>query len=122
MWRMVASGDIRVTFERADADDREGSARVVDEYTFHDSGRRVRNVIDSRFRFLNGRILEHRDSCDARAWGEMALGGIQGLLAGRCRFLRSWKARKKLRDFNRKHPQVDVGPPLIDPRISVTGR
>ena len=105
MWRMIASGDIRAKFDSVQAKDREGGARVIDEYTFGDTGRRVLNVIESHFRFRDGRIIEHRDECDAGAWGKMALGGLAGVLAGRFRFLRSRKARKKLQTFVQQHPE-----------------
>ena len=99
MWHMICSGDLRATFEVVHADDGRGMAKVVDEYTFTDTGRRVRNQIESRFRFRDGLIIEHRDSCDARAWAAAALGGFGGFLAGRFRFLRAWKARAKLQRF-----------------------
>lgn len=99
MWRMICSGDISVTFEIVRVDDREGVVKLVDEYTFTNTGRRVRNPVESRFRFQDGLIIEHVDSCDARAWAAAALGGVPGILAGRFRFLRAWKARGKLRPF-----------------------
>ena len=99
MWQMICGGDISATFSILRADDREGLVKVVDEYTFTDTGRRVRNPIESSFRFQDGLIIQHVDSCDARAWASMALGGITGFLAGRIRFLRAWKARTKLRPF-----------------------
>jgi ketosteroid isomerase-like protein len=99
MWQMICSGDISATFEVIRADDHEGVVKLIDEYTFTDTKRWVRNPIESRFRFQNGLIIEHRDLCDARAWAAAALGGITGFLAGRLRFLRAWKARAKLRPF-----------------------
>ncbi len=99
MWQMICSGDIRTTFEIVSADDREGVVTLVDEYTFSETGRRVRNPIESRFRFRDGLIAEHRDSCDPRAWAAAAIGGVVGFLAGRFRFLRAWKARGMLNTF-----------------------
>lgn len=99
MWKMICTSDISATFEVARADDSVGVVTLVDDYTFTDTGRRVRNPIESRFRFRDGRIIEHRDSCDPRAWADAALGGVAGFLAGRFRFLRAWKARRKLRPF-----------------------
>ncbi len=106
MWKMICSGDISASFEVVRVDDREAVVRLVDEYTFTDTGRRVRNSIESRFRFRDGLIIEHRDSCDARAWAAAALGGFTGFLAGRFRFLRAWKARAKLRKFIRANAQL----------------
>jgi hypothetical protein len=101
MWQMICSGDIWATFDIVRADDREGIVTLVDEYTFTETGRRVRNPIKSWFRFRNGLIAEHRDSCDPRAWAAAAIGGVDGFLGGRFRFLRAWKARGKLRRFIR---------------------
>jgi len=74
----------------------------VDEYTFSDTGRRVRNVIESRFKFKDHFVVEHRDTCDAREWAAMALGGVGGFLAGRIGLLRRWKAHRMLRTFVEK--------------------
>ncbi len=109
MWRMICAGDIRATFEIVDADDTRSRVTLIAKYTFgktarKGSGRPVRNVIDSQFHFRDGLILDHRDFCDARQWAAMAIGGFSGFLAGRFRFLRSWKARKKLREFSLNRP------------------
>jgi hypothetical protein len=104
MWRMIVRGDIRVTIAEIRADDHEGVARIVDEYTFGDTGRRVRNPIESKFRFRDGLIVKHDDDCDPKAWAAMALGGVKGFMAGRLRFLRARAARKKLDAFKRAAP------------------
>lgn len=99
MWQMICSGDIRATFEVISADEASASANLVDEYTFTDTGRRVRNAIESRFRFQDGLIIEHLDSCDPRAWAAAAVGGVGGFVAGRLRSVRAWKAHAKLQRF-----------------------
>ena len=104
MWRMICSGDIRATVETVRADDREGYVKVVDEYTFTDTGRRVRNVIESRFRFADHLIIEQRDTCDPHAWAAMAIGGFGGFVAGRVGLLRQRKAQRKLNAFVKTHP------------------
>jgi len=106
MWHMICEGsDLRATFEVVHANDEDGRVNLVDHYTFRDTKRKVRNVIESRFRFRDGLIVEHTDDCDARAWAAMALGGVGGVLAGRFRVLRSWKGNKKLASFIRAHPE-----------------
>jgi ketosteroid isomerase-like protein len=106
MWHMICERtDIRAAFDILNADDREGRANLVDEYTFRDTGRKVRNAIDSRFRFEDGFIVEHRDYCDPAAWASMAFGGIKGFLAGHIRLLRSVAATKKLDAFISTHPE-----------------
>jgi ketosteroid isomerase-like protein len=100
MWRMIcATTKVTVTIEGIEADERGGVARVVDHYTFSDTGKPVDNKIESRFRFQDGRILEHHDDCDPRSWARQAIGGPFGWLAGRVRPLRAWKASKKLRPY-----------------------
>ena len=103
MWRMICAGDIRATFEVVQADDEQGRVRLIDEYTFSDTGRKVRNVIDSQFRFDDHLVIEHRDVCDPRAWASMAIGGVGGFLAGRVAVLREVKARRKLAKFVAEH-------------------
>ena len=109
MWHMICESDIRAKFKVIHADDEEGRVRVVDTYTFGATkvapkrGRPVHNIVQSRLRFRDGLIIEHRDACDARAWAKEALGGPIGFLAGRIRFLRSWTARKKLKKFVDAH-------------------
>ena len=100
MWRMICdTTSVTVTIQGIEADEREGVARVVDSYTFSETGNPVVNPIESHFRFENGRILEHRDDCDARSWARQAIGGPAGWLAGRFRPLRAWKAARKLRPY-----------------------
>lgn len=101
MWRMICDGDIRVTFEVVSADELDGVVKLVDEYTFKDTGRKVRNPIESHFRFENGLITQQSDECDPQQWANAALGGVLGFVAGRLRFVRAWKARAKLRRFIR---------------------
>jgi len=103
MWRMICTGDIRATFEVLHADDESGRVRLIDEYTFSDTGRKVRNAIDSRFVFSNHLIASHVDTCDARDWGAMALGGVRGFLAGRVGPLRRAMATRKLKQFVAEH-------------------
>jgi ketosteroid isomerase-like protein len=105
MWHMICDGDIRATFEIVKADDRAAVVKVVDEYTFRSSGRKVRNVIESRFALWNGAIVGQRDVCDPKKWAGMAIGGVSGYLAGRLAFLRRAKARKLLDAFIETHAQ-----------------
>jgi ketosteroid isomerase-like protein len=108
MWGMICKGDIQARFEVVRADEASGVAKLVDEYTFTDTGRRVRNSIESSFRFRDGLIVEHRDFCDERAWAAQAIGGPIGFLAGRLRFLRAWKANAKLRRFREASAQGEA--------------
>jgi ketosteroid isomerase-like protein len=107
MWHMICEhSNVEATFEIVRADDLEGRVNLVDAYTFSDTGLPVRNVIQSRFRFRDGLIVEHTDECDPRTWATMALGeGVSAFLAGRIRLMRSLKAHWKLWKFTRPYPQ-----------------
>jgi ketosteroid isomerase-like protein len=105
MWHMICEGDIRTKFAIVDANNSSGRVNVVDDYTFTATGRKVHNIIDSRFQFRDGVIVKHEDFCDARQWAAMAVGGVGGFLAGRFRILRERKARKKLDAFRQQHPE-----------------
>ena len=103
MWRMICAGDIHATYEVVQVDDKRGRVKVVDEYTFGDTGRKVRNVIVSQFAFEDHLIADQHDDCDPKAWGEMAIGGVGGFLAGRVGAVRRFKADRKLRKFVTTH-------------------
>ena len=105
MWHMISETDIRPTFHVVRADEERGVVKLVDDYTFTSTGKPVHNIIVSNFRFQGGRIIDHQDVCDARAWASMALGGPVGFFAGRFRILRSFQARRLLRSFIAKHPE-----------------
>src|SRR5262245_17771207 len=111
MWRMICEGEseIAVTVESIEANDRTGTARIVDSYQFGRSsrkpGRPVVNPITSQFVFKDGRIAEQVDHCDPRKWADMAIGGPRGWLAGRIGLLRSITANLKVFWFIARHPE-----------------
>lgn len=76
MWRMLTgrAEDLRVELAEHSADGDEGSARWIARYTFTRTGRPVVNDVRARFRFKDGRIIEHRDSFPFWAWARQALG------------------------------------------------
>ena len=105
MWHMIAETDLHAAFTVSGADDKIGAADLVDDYTFRDTGRRVHNVIRSEFRFRDGLIVEHQDSCDALKWGMQALGPVKGLLSWLIPTSRRAKAKTKLEKFVDRHPE-----------------
>jgi len=111
MWHMICLTDIRASFVVLDSTATSARVKLIDEYTFTDTGRRVRNEIESRFEFADGVIVEHVDDCDPHLWAAMAFGRTLGFIPGRVRMLRSLKARLLLRAFIRKHPQHRETPP-----------
>jgi len=83
MWRMLCgrAADLEVEASAITADGATGSAHWEAWYTFSATGRKVHNVIDARFRFRDGKIVEHHDSFPLWKWTRMALGPA-GVLLG----------------------------------------
>jgi ketosteroid isomerase-like protein len=75
MWRMLTSRatDLEVELAEHEAEGDEGSARWIATYTFS-TGRPVVNEIRARFRFRDGRIVEHEDYFPFHRWARQALG------------------------------------------------
>ena len=73
--------DFSLTYQVLEADDQQGRARWVATYLFSATGRTVENHIEARFRFADGKIIEHRDHFDLWRWMRQALGA-KGLLLG----------------------------------------
>jgi ketosteroid isomerase-like protein len=82
MWRMLTGRATDLKVELADhrAEGDAGSAHWIATYTFR-TGRHVVNDIRARFRFRDGRIVEHEDSFSFFRWARQALGPA-GLLLG----------------------------------------
>ena len=76
MWEMLVSRspDTRITFANVAANDTHGSATWTADYFFGDKRRPVHNVINARFRFADGKIVEHTDEFPLWKWAAMALG------------------------------------------------
>lgn len=83
MWRtlLTRSDDLELTLGERSAEGDHGSAHWTARYTFSATGRKVVNEVDAEFRFLDGLIIDHRDSFDFWKWSRMALG-TPGLLLG----------------------------------------
>jgi hypothetical protein len=112
MWHMISHGDIRVTFKILESTGDIVRVNVIDEYTFSDTCRSVRNEIQSRLVFKAGRIVSHIDDCDPRRWAAMAFGGVKGLVVGRSRGLRQRGAHQKLKRFICTHSEYRADAPL----------
>ncbi|SFB95383.1 Ketosteroid isomerase-related protein [Flexibacter flexilis DSM 6793] len=83
MWQMLISSAKRldVTFSGIEADDTQGRCHWEADYDFSRTGRKVHNVIEAKFKFKDGLILEHQDSFDVWRWSGQALG-LSGKLLG----------------------------------------
>ncbi|MFN3839769.1 MAG: nuclear transport factor 2 family protein [Cyclobacteriaceae bacterium] len=87
MWAMLTEAlkknpaDWKLEFSNSKADVNTGSCRWEAHYTFSLTGRKVHNIIQAKFRFKEGKIVEHTDMFDFYRWTRMAFG-ITGLLLG----------------------------------------
>jgi hypothetical protein len=83
MWAQLcaAATDLRIELVSASADDSVGEARWEAWYTFGPAKRPVHNVIDVRFRFVDGKVVVHEDHFDFWRWSRQALGPVGLLLA-----------------------------------------
>jgi ketosteroid isomerase-like protein len=102
MWRMLTgrANDLTVKLTEREADDVQGTAHWLADYTFR-TGRRVHNDVHAEFRFTDGLIIEHRDRFSFHAWARQALGPV-GLALGWTPVLRTKvqrEARAGLDDF-----------------------
>lgn len=102
MWRMLCERgeDLDVVYRDVKADDDTGRAHWDATYTFSATGRKVRNAIDARFEFRDGKIVRHVDSFDFWRWSRQALG-LPGLALGWSGFLRRKVARTAARSLER---------------------
>ena len=101
MWRMLTSRatDLDVELAEHEASGDTGSARWIATYTFR-TGRPVVNDIHARFRFRDGRIVEHEDSFSFHRWARQALGPAGWVLgAWPFRLLVRRRARADLDEF-----------------------
>ena len=111
MWHMICAKGTQIMFRNVQANDSEGTAHWECHYDFQkDEGsipRSVHNVIEARFRFEDGKIREHHDSCDFERWARQALG-LVGVALGETEFLRKQvrqAAQAKLEKFSADHPE-----------------
>ncbi len=88
MWAMLCgrAKDIQVNFSNVQANNATGSAHWEAYYTFGASGRKVHNVIEARYKFKDGLIIDHQDSFNFYRWSSQALG-LPGMLLGWTPFL-----------------------------------
>lgn len=112
MWHMLCEGgsDLEITFRNIEADDQHGRAHWEARYTFASSRRKVHNIIDAEFIFLNGAIVQHRDHFNFWRWARMALGPI-GLALGWTPMLQQrvqQTAQDRLDRFIASHPQYQA--------------
>ena len=85
MWRMLCSklktSPSKLSYSNVWANETEGGCDWEAEYLFSATGNTVRNIISSRFKFADGKIIEQQDSFNFWRWSRMALG-LPGVLLG----------------------------------------
>jgi hypothetical protein len=118
MWRMLCESgkDVEITFRDIKADEQAGSVHWEARYTFSLTGRRVQNVIDGKFVFQEGAIVQHSDHFDFWRWSRMALGPA-GMVLGWTPALRRRVQRTAQENLNRfiaKHPDYKYQPFCFD--------
>ncbi len=103
MWRMLCARgqDLEATYRDIATDEAGATGRAHWEasYTFSQTGRKVVNVIDAKFRFRDGLIIDHVDSFSLWRWSRQALGPT-GRLLGWTPFLRFALRRKAARSLD----------------------
>lgn len=84
MWKMLIDGNkerIKIDTSNIKADEHTGSVQWTASYSYSKTNRKVINVIQARFHFHDGLIMEHTDYFDIWKWSKQALG-IKGFLFG----------------------------------------
>lgn len=109
MWHMLceSGSDLQITHNNAQANDERGSAHWEARYTF--AKRPVHNILDTEFRFRDGKIIWHRDHFDFYRWARMALGPT-GLLLGWTPMMKNQvqqTANARLQKFIAAHPEYE---------------
>jgi len=97
MWKMLLSkkeSDLIVTFKNSSADEHQGKADWIAEYTLSETNRKVVNHVSAKFKFKEGKISEHIDHFDVWKWSRQALG-ISGYILGWTPFMQN-KIQQKL--------------------------
>jgi len=77
MWEMLltqTSTPPKITYSHVEVVGDTGSARWVAEYNFGPKKRHVVNHITAKFKFKDGKIIDHRDSFSMWQWSRQALG------------------------------------------------
>ena len=84
MWRLLCASAKDLSIEASDfqATNDVGSAHWEAHYTFSQTERKVHNIIEAKFKFKEGKIIEHIDSFNLHSWATQAMGFKGWLLGG----------------------------------------
>ncbi|MCB1177869.1 MAG: nuclear transport factor 2 family protein [Leptospiraceae bacterium] len=83
MWKMLLerSPDLIIESYNIRADENKGSAEWKATYTFSKTNRVIVNKVNSKFTFLDGKIIAQKDKFSMWKWAGMALG-LGGYILG----------------------------------------
>ena len=84
MWEMLCSEakEFKLTFKDVTATDTEGTAYWEANYKFSITGKYVTNKINAKFKFEDGKIIDHKDDFDFSLWVKQAFGLFGKLFNG----------------------------------------
>jgi hypothetical protein len=107
MWEMFCKKgkDLVIDFSNINCGELYGTAQWKADYIFSQTGRKVTNVISSKFWFEDGLIIKHEDDFDFYVWAKQALG-IPGFLLGKTNYLKKKvqnSGKKNLESFMKKN-------------------
>ena len=106
MWHMLCdrSDGIDVDVIDIHADDERGEARWEARYVYSDTGRIVHNIVRSKFKFFQGKVIRQKDDFDLWRWSRMALGAKGALLGWSPAFQRKLRrmARRRRKRYIRQ--------------------
>ncbi|AWV97589.1 nuclear transport factor 2 family protein [Arcticibacterium luteifluviistationis] len=90
MWRMLCENGkgVEITFSEPIADQEKGLVKWEAKYTFSQTGRPVHNIVLAKFKFKDGKIIEHIDTFNLYEWSKQAMG-LKGLILGKTSFFKT---------------------------------
>lgn len=91
MWEMLLSQKnetTKITFANVQTTADIASAKWTAEYIFGEKKRKVINNVTAKFKFKDGKIIEHIDSFNMWKWSKQALG-MPGYLLGWTSFMKN---------------------------------
>jgi len=85
MWKMLCESqkgkDFKIEFSEIKTNGDSGSAHWEAHYTFSLTGRKIHNKIEAKFKFQDGKIIQHTDHFNLHKWSIQALG-LKGFILG----------------------------------------
>jgi len=95
MWEMLCENgkDLEIVFSDIAVTNQEGKAHWEADYTFSATKKKVHNIVDAKFIFKDGKIIEHIDTFNFKNWSSQAFGFIGKLFGNSAFFQRQFQER-----------------------------